>query len=301
MTAEEKQVYIDDYKTVEGIQLSARDIKKNAGLYKMAKLYLNSLWGKFGQRLGEDFTTVDLIHDTADGALRLNKARADKTIKNIVIVDEKCIVITTQGKTVEKHVTSQTTNVALAIFTTAHARVKLYLDLLEPLQRKVMYYDTDSVIFKHKLSETKHLETIVPLGRYLGDLTSEIGDKYKYINDEYIIEFISGGPKNYGYRTNKLHEVAKIKGHRLQRRSVQDLLNYRTIKKTVFEKTTIVVDDSKIVRKPGFRIENLKSTKKYRYNFTKRKALPPTIVDGQVIQIETRPWLNRDRKKLKRN
>ena len=38
------------------------------------------------------------------------------------------------------------TNVAIAAFTTAHARLKLY-SVLERLQEFVLYYDTDSVIY----------------------------------------------------------------------------------------------------------------------------------------------------------
>ena len=38
------------------------------------------------------------------------------------------------------------TNVVIAAFTTAYARLKLY-DVLDLLQEHVLYYDTDSVIF----------------------------------------------------------------------------------------------------------------------------------------------------------
>ena len=39
-------------------------------------------------------------------------------------------------------------NVVIAAFTTAYARLKLY-DLLDLLQERVLYYDTDSVIYVH--------------------------------------------------------------------------------------------------------------------------------------------------------
>ena len=41
------------------------------------------------------------------------------------------------------------TNVVVADFTTAYARLKLY-DALDMLQERVLYYDTDSVIFVSK-------------------------------------------------------------------------------------------------------------------------------------------------------
>ena len=44
------------------------------------------------------------------------------------------------------------TNVVVAAFTTAYARLKLY-DVLDMLQERVLYYDTDSVIFVSKPGE----------------------------------------------------------------------------------------------------------------------------------------------------
>ena len=40
-------------------------------------------------------------------------------------------------------------NVVIAAFTTAYARLKLY-DQLDLLQERVLYYDTDSVIYVHE-------------------------------------------------------------------------------------------------------------------------------------------------------
>jgi hypothetical protein len=44
------QRYIDDYFEKEGIRLDYEKIVKNPGLRALAKLMLNSFWGKFGQR-----------------------------------------------------------------------------------------------------------------------------------------------------------------------------------------------------------------------------------------------------------
>ena len=90
-------------------------------------------------------------------------------------------------------------NVVIAAFTTAYARLKLY-DLLDLLQERVLYYDTDSVIYVHKRDEPDP-----PLGNYLGDLTDEL-------NGDYITSFVSGGPKNYAYRTKNGKTDTKIRG-----------------------------------------------------------------------------------------
>lgn len=41
-------MYIDDYYDKEGILLDFDNIRKNPGLRQLAKLMLNSFWGKFG-------------------------------------------------------------------------------------------------------------------------------------------------------------------------------------------------------------------------------------------------------------
>ena len=90
-------------------------------------------------------------------------------------------------------------NVVIAAFTTAYARLKLY-DLLDLLQERVLYYDTDSVIYVDEPSKPQP-----PLGNYLGDLTDEL-------NGDYITSFVSGEPKNYAYRTKEGKTDTKIRG-----------------------------------------------------------------------------------------
>ena len=90
-------------------------------------------------------------------------------------------------------------NIVIAAFTTAYARLKLY-DLLDLLQERVLYYDTDSVVYVHEPGKPDP-----PLGDYLGDLTDEL-------KGGYITTFIPGGPKNYGYVTNTGEAILKIRG-----------------------------------------------------------------------------------------
>ena len=48
-----RQQYIRDYYQNEGIQLDYDKIEHNPGLRALAKMMLNSMWGKFGQRLNK--------------------------------------------------------------------------------------------------------------------------------------------------------------------------------------------------------------------------------------------------------
>ena len=110
-------------------------------------------------------------------------------------------------------------NVFIAAFTTAQARLKLYATL-DILQQRALYLDTDSVIFK-----TKEGQVSIPTGRFLGEFTNETpGDS--------IVEFVSGGPKNYGYLTKKGKTECKVRGFSLNYET-QQVLNYETMKKNI--------------------------------------------------------------------
>ena len=77
------------------------------------------------------------------------------------------------------------TNVVIAAFTTAYERLKLY-GVLDELQERPE-------------------EPEPPIGPYLGQLTDEL-------KEGHITTFISGGPKNYCYRTSSNKVETKICG-----------------------------------------------------------------------------------------
>ena len=93
------------------------------------------------------------------------------------------------------------TNIFIAAFTTCWARLKLF-SLLEMLDRRVLYFDTDSVIFVSRVGD-KDPET----GSFLGELTNELKKP-----GDFITGFVSGGPKNYAFKTLLGEQVCKVKG-----------------------------------------------------------------------------------------
>ena len=94
-------------------------------------------------------------------------------------------------------------NIFVASFTTSWARLHLN-KALQLLGERVLYYDTDSVIYLEELGQPKPL-----LGDYLGEFTSELE------TEDYIEEFVTGGPKNYGDKTKKGKVECKVRGFRL--------------------------------------------------------------------------------------
>jgi len=125
-----------------------------------------------------------------------------KIVKDFHIVTDDTIQVTWECK--ENLVQeSVQTNIFIATMTTCWARLKLY-SVLEMLDHRVAYYDTDSVIFVSRPGD------IDPeLGDYLGQLTNELDD------NDHIINFVSGGPKQYAYQTAKGKQVCKIRGFTL--------------------------------------------------------------------------------------
>ena len=91
------------------------------------------------------------------------------------------------------------TNVIVAAFTTAHARLQLYNEL-DMLGERVLYYDTDLIVYLTQPDQPKPR-----LGNYIGDLTDELGGNH-------ITVFASGGPKNYCYKTSGDKTDIKVRG-----------------------------------------------------------------------------------------
>ena len=194
-TPEDRQRYLDDYERHEGIRLREDHIRVNPGLRALMKLMLNSLWGKFGQN--PSLPATEYVDSPQRFAELMFGGRVD--VKHLLLISEDLVQMQYDKKG-EFGCESGFASVVHADFVTAFARLKLY-DRLEPLQDRVLYFDTDSIIYV-----TRPGDTALPLGDYLGDLTSELppGDS--------IQKFVSTGPKSYGYQTRHGKTEIKCKG-----------------------------------------------------------------------------------------
>ena len=111
------------------------------------------------------------------------------------------------------------TNIFVAAFTTCHARLKIY-ESLDTLQQQVLYYDTDSVVYKWRPGQPS-----IAIGDFLGDMTDEL-------NGDVITEFVSGDAKNYGYQTRAGKVVCKVRGFTLNAPG-SAILNFHTMKDNI--------------------------------------------------------------------
>ena len=112
------------------------------------------------------------------------------------------------------------TSIAVAAFTTSSARERLY-GALEKLDEQILYFDTDSVVYKYREDDPKSLK--LDNGDYLGDWTDEL-DGVKMDGT-----FVSGGPKNYSYTTDDGLAHTKVKGFNLNYEVSKKINHYAMI------------------------------------------------------------------------
>jgi hypothetical protein len=158
------------------------DVEKNPVRRTIAKLFLNCLWGKFAQRLQlpkSQYLTEEeeLQEKLQDATLEI---KGIELLENTEHPETDMMLINYQVKN-EFVEDCPFGNVVLACFTTAHARLHLY-ETLQPLGERVLYFDTDSIIYQH--DESQFNPTIV---NSLGGWTDELGG-------DHIAKYMSGGP-----------------------------------------------------------------------------------------------------------
>ena len=225
-TPADKQRYLDLYKEREGITLE--NVEKNPGRKQVAKLMLNSFWGKFGEKSNKPVTQQitsphQLYKILYDPAVELSTLR--------VCTDDVLEAVYTQSE--ENDVPNVKTNIFIAAFTTCWARLRLY-SYLDTLQHQVLYYDTDSVIYHWCPGQPK-----IATGDFLGDMTDEL-------DGDIIEEFVSGGAKNYGYRTRGGKFECKVRGFTLNLRGHR-VLNYTTMKENILAELENPTEEPRVI------------------------------------------------------
>ena len=175
---------------------------------------LNSFWDKFGERVNKP-TAVTVQDPSHLFTLISDLALGIRTLR--LCTDDILEDVFTSVK--ENAIKGTKTNIFVAAFTTCHARLKLY-ESLDTLQKQVLYYDTDSVVYKWRPGQP-----CIAIGDFLGDMTDEL-------DGDVITESVSGGAKNYGYKTRAGKVVCKVRGLTLNVRG-SAILNFETMKDNI--------------------------------------------------------------------
>ncbi|XP_070521947.1 uncharacterized protein [Cardiocondyla obscurior] len=121
-----KERYLREYENIEGITLDKNNIARNPGLHSVAKLCLNSFWGKFGQQSNLPKTEIiNTYQHTANPCLASLLASSEHEVTSLLPVNDDVLYVSWQLRE-EAIAASPMTNVVIASYTTAQARLKLY-------------------------------------------------------------------------------------------------------------------------------------------------------------------------------
>jgi hypothetical protein len=153
---------------------------------------------------------------------------------------------------------------------TSWARLRLY-QVLSKLKERVLYHDTDSVIYS--MSDPKEEE--IPIGNQLGMWSDECKDP----TSNWIEEFVSLGPKTYAYNTRKGEQVVKCKGITLTPQA-KNLVHLKSMLDLMVGDLDVVTVnyDKKIVRDvKRKKLKTVSMNKNLRMIYNKRRLLDDGI------------------------
>lgn len=215
-----------------GIELRREDMVANAAKKTGAKLLCNSLWGKFGENSEHSTWKRFMIEEQSeaimaienqwiDGEIDIMYRKYSKDNVALAMIYKYNAALPLDSFTQKKRRCQK--NIAMAAMITSHARCRLWKEL-NKLGERVLYHDTDSIIYEHRPGEYN-----IPVGKYLGEWECETGGKP-------IVKFVSTGPKCYSYVVDNgdgtMKSDTKVKGITLHHNNSQ-LINFDAMKALV--------------------------------------------------------------------
>ena len=156
MMERQKDDYIDAFERENGVCLRKDHIKDNPTLRKIAKLILNSLWGGFMKNPHKK-KVKDMLTNQNEFAIWINKDCFVE--KNFEVLSKRVLLtIHRMQKEFVKH--DGKGDMVHGIFTTALARLKLLREGLLKKNNRILYMDTDSIIFMDYPDDKLYVESI---------------------------------------------------------------------------------------------------------------------------------------------
>jgi hypothetical protein len=141
ITEDDKILYINNYYEKEGVKLDKTNIKYNEGMRSIAKLMLNSFWGRFG--MSSNKTQYKLIKSSAEWFSLISD---DRYIVHNVDFSHKDYLQVYFTEENDHFESTANVNVILASFVTAYGRLHM-LNELTKIGDRVLYMDTGNLFF----------------------------------------------------------------------------------------------------------------------------------------------------------
>lgn len=279
-----KQTFIDEYKQEMNVDLTGMKFEKNAGKRATAKLTNNSLWGKFGENTTRVVMgTYELMkdglqnnEDTERYTMLMNDIFNGNRLfcHNYTYTNDTTQIAYMFTKEINDGYNEDLkgyTNIMLCAFVTANARMVLW-EALNKLGDRVLYCDTDSVIYLLSDDPDENIKSSSKLGEWKDECEGDI-----------ITDFVSIAPKSYAYKQANGDVVVKCKGVTLNHENGK-LVTFESMKHLVtgeVQKLTtnhLVFDCSKSQK---FEVNTL-----YRSKITK---LNKNMIQGELM-MKSNQW-----------
>lgn len=178
----------NDYVDFFFAQKEKGDREKNEGARSLAKLLLNSLWGKLGQR---SYPVREWVKDEGRLDYLLQKFENNAyEMTSLYVKDNDQVHV--QYKIGDDHNNRLSTAPHIAAFVSMWGRVILHQKLLSVHGMRALYCDTDSAIVYLRPGDEMPF-----VGDELGDLVDEMPKMAKDFSDPYISQVVCLAPKTY--------------------------------------------------------------------------------------------------------
>lgn len=266
---ESKAKYVQDFFDKEGIRLNILNILLNPGLRAIAKLLLNSLYGRFAMSVERKQTVI--INEPS----KFYELLCDPNviIESVITVGQQCLVVNYETP-LELLNQNNTVNICVAAMITCNARLHLY-SYIKRMPKTISYYDTDSILSIRNIAKNP---VPLPLGSNLGDLTSEIEPGCS------INSFVTAGAKVYSIKydgPDGKHKktVTKCRGI-TQNSSNHHIVNFDKLVDLVLHngEPEYVTNERQIFRTKDFCILSRPMNKIFRSVHNKRRIIPGSYI-----------------------
>ncbi|EFP04698.1 hypothetical protein CRE_19551 [Caenorhabditis remanei] len=213
MTDEEKEEHVRIIEENDGVRIDPNLVEFNPALRHLAKLFLNSAWGKFAQNPEKTETRLMSFEDHIEICKFFEEPGYEPKMfktwtKDMAFVSRRILK--------EALVTTRFTNIMYGIVTTSAARIRLYDAMQRVGVANLIYCDTDSVMF----TQTHGQDLLGDLkGEGLGKMTNEVPKGKR------IVEVVTVAPKVYGIQYEgedcDVSYTIKAKGVTLNKKSAE--------------------------------------------------------------------------------
>jgi hypothetical protein len=270
--------YEEDFDMGDAVMQSFSDWAKRPAKRQVFKIMLNSGWGKHAQR--PKLPSLKIIgendHRTQDDFL-MNVSEEIFKLKSYQYIGGKIVSrVETNGKVTQPNF--HDAYLPAGLFVPAYGRMMLY-EQLEKLDERVLYHDTDSIVYIFDPRKYNIPESPV-WGRWsVEDVDFKNGG---------IREFVGVGPKSYGIRADNGFNFIKVKGLSLKR-AHEGMLNFDVMKGLImhFLETG---DSSNSVSLPQFTFDYKIGLGLTTVSFLKLFSFQPENLKGDLIGDTLYPY-----------